>query len=274
MPGDESYRRSGFFDLFAERHALAQLLVGGKVVLDTCAGTAWGTREFFLPKASLVVATDRSLEALTHYGFRDISAVVCDALSLSWRAERFDLVVALESIEHLAREDGSLYVAEMGRVVKRDGVVVGSTPICPHDGLIPFFREQNPYHLYAYTHRELATKLNAVFAETFIAPRWNETNPYWIFMAAHTPGRLHKADAEAFIRAVRSDTPEKRAIRVQWLRVWSDELDRRGQRVAAREVLARARGESPRDPGVWKAFVRLHVPRRLWQGMRQLAGRC
>lgn len=274
LPNDEGYRQSGWYDLFVERHTLAALLVPDKDVLDTCCGMGGGTQEHFA-RAHLAVGVDRSLEALGRYSReeRRYHPLCADMLSLPLAAGTFDVVVALESVEHFRREEAERYVQEMVRVLKPAGVMVGTTPICPDPGLVPFFREQNPYHLHSYTRLDLTKLLQSHLPAVVLVPRYNPLSPYWVFVAAASPGRLHEADVQTLLAQAGRETPAARQAKVAIMQQWGNELYRRGRRDAALRTLWMVCKSNPRNVQLWKSVVLSLLPPSMRERLRQLRGK-
>ncbi len=97
--------------------------------LDIGCGKCFGGR--LLTKACTVVNYDLGLEPLIwgqrHFGRR--GKFVCgDAIELPFRDETFDLITALEVVEHVAPETTHEFFKGIRRVIKKGGRVVISTP--------------------------------------------------------------------------------------------------------------------------------------------------
>lgn len=184
-PTDEKYRNSDCYTSFIERHNFANKIVTGLRVLDTCCGTAYGTYHFINPNSSWTCGVDYSLESLQYYEYQKkaLPLVQMDALQLALPKESFDIVLSLESIEHFSEQDGKMYVEEMYRVLKPGGVLMGSTPLCMDDCLMPVLQAQNEFHPYLYTQHALDTLLKQYFVKLDIYEIFNETSPYFIFLA-------------------------------------------------------------------------------------------
>jgi SAM-dependent methyltransferase len=120
----------------------------GARVLDVACGTGYGAAFLSDRGARSVVAVDISLEALRFARARYAVSVVCaDALRLPLASGFFDVVVSLETIEHLS--DAASFVAEVSRVIVPGGSLLLSTPNAHlSDGT-------NPHHLREFTLEEL-----------------------------------------------------------------------------------------------------------------------
>jgi SAM-dependent methyltransferase len=117
-------------------------------VLDVACGTGYGTRMLRHRGARWVVPVDVSLEALRFARARyAVSGVCADALRLPLASGSFDVVVSLETLEHVPDAEG--FVAEISRVLAPGGSLVLSTPNAQlSDGT-------NPHHLREFTLEEI-----------------------------------------------------------------------------------------------------------------------
>ena len=133
----------GIVALHLKRYEFAQPYCVGKRVLDAGCGVGYGSA-FLGETASSVVGVDVSGEAIDYararYGAGNVEFAVGDLQRLEHGDSAFDAVVAFEVIEHLPHPER--FVAEAGRVLKPDGVLVVSTPRADrgHD------RPDNPFH--------------------------------------------------------------------------------------------------------------------------------
>src|SRR3954447_22162510 len=96
-------------------------------VLDLGCGTGYGSAILAAGGARGVVGVDRSPSAIAHAAAQHPGRyVIADAGALPFADAAFDLVVALELIEHLVRPE--VLVGEMRRVLAADGTAIVSTP--------------------------------------------------------------------------------------------------------------------------------------------------
>ncbi len=260
LPTDETYRSSGYYTLFVERHELAQQVISGRRVLDTCCGTGWGTYHFFASEATWVCGMDRSYEALHHYEFHKngLPLAQMDALRLAFTDDSFDVVLALESIEHFTVQNGKRYVAELCRVTRPGGVLLGTTPLCADVSLIPVFQAWNQFHLYVYTREALYRFLRQFFIDIDIYEMYNETCPYFAFIAVK-PGAapLDTADLRRELARPQSDL---RSLEAFHYSRWSQALAHLNDRKKARCLAARAFLKTPSNLSILKAVVMLWLP--------------
>lgn len=106
-------------------HLLRELQVEGRQVLEI--GASFGTLSRKIAAFADCAALDQSLEALRAGGYP--RAVCGDATRLPFQDESFDMVVALDVLEHL--EDDRACVSEAFRVLRPRGHALFFVPACP-----------------------------------------------------------------------------------------------------------------------------------------------
>jgi ubiquinone/menaquinone biosynthesis C-methylase UbiE len=185
-PTDERWKASPWTDLLKHRYYISSLYCKKKMVLDSCCGTGWGTVEYIVPFARFTVGFDLFKSATeTYKQFDNYCFGVMDAINFGLKDNNFDVVLALDSIEHLAEEDGIKYLAEINRVCKKDGLVIGTTPLVIDNCLIPKYLELNEYHLCMYTRRRLKKVLRKIFSSIAIYEIYNKVSPYFLFICGN-----------------------------------------------------------------------------------------
>lgn len=153
-------------DLFNEhmaRYAYARQFCLGKRVLDTGSGVGYGSHHL-ATAAAAVVGIDNDPQtveyARAHFSGANTAYLVADCHRLPFEAATFDVVTSFELIEHLA--DAKLYLAEVRRVLKPDGIFVVSTPnrtiYAEHRG-----GEANPFHIREWDCDEFSNLLKDYF---------------------------------------------------------------------------------------------------------------
>lgn len=112
------------------RYIFAAQFVKGKAVLDIACGSGYGARYLLNKGAKMVVGGDKSEEAIEyarhHYQKDGLSFLRCDAQQMLFRDNSFDIIVSLETIEHLERYED--FLKECKRVLKDGGIFICSTP--------------------------------------------------------------------------------------------------------------------------------------------------
>ncbi len=147
------------------RYLWAAQLVGGLRVLDVGCGEGFGAA-ILGQRAASVVGVDIDERTVEHARLNYASPTIsfrCDsATDLSaLDAQSFGAVVAFEVIEHLDEQE--LMLAEIARVLDKDGLLILSTPdrLLYSDGASP----RNPFHRRELSQGELAELLKARFAQ-------------------------------------------------------------------------------------------------------------
>lgn len=140
------------------RYSFLKSFVKGCRVLDISCGQGYGSIILQKMGAASVVGVDISkknikqaksvkLDCLVK-GFlrpeqaQNVSFINADGEDLPFQNDEFDLVVSLETVEHV--DHPKVFLGELRRVCKREGKIVLS---CPNDQYINILRpEGNPYH--------------------------------------------------------------------------------------------------------------------------------
>lgn len=124
-------------------------------VLDAACGTGYGAYLIAKEvKPKHITAIDRSAEAIAqgkeYFYDRKISYLVQDINGLNeFPDEAFDVICALEILEHLEKE--SAFLETLYKLLTRNGVLIISTP---NQDVLPFAKEQFPFHTRHYTSEE------------------------------------------------------------------------------------------------------------------------
>lgn len=121
-----------------------------RTILDIACGAGYGTR-LIASTAKKVWGVDYSTEAIDyakdHYSATNIKYLVGDAHNIPLDNESVDVVVSLETIEHLKNPEK--FIKEVKRVLKKGGKFVVSTPNDDE------FIEGNKFHLHEFDLKEL-----------------------------------------------------------------------------------------------------------------------
>jgi ubiquinone/menaquinone biosynthesis C-methylase UbiE len=150
-------------------------------VLDVACGSGYGSSLLWAEgKARQVIGADVSIEALecaTRFRVPGrVEFALAKAESLPFPDSEFDVVVSMETFEHLAHPKE--FLRELRRVLRPGGPVVVSTPLNNSPGRL---RPQNPYHIREYSTEEFAGLLQAVFSEMQLCSQVSEFvyEPLW-----------------------------------------------------------------------------------------------
>jgi len=142
------------------RFAFASKFVKGATVLDCACGTGVGSRLFSDSHAKKVVSLDLSDAALIstadRCGGRRVFLARANAMVLPIRDESVDVVVSLETFEHLPEPER--FLDEARRVLVPGGLLVCSTPdrTVYSPGHQPSSIPWNRFHAREYSHAEFA----------------------------------------------------------------------------------------------------------------------
>jgi len=119
----------GIVAIHLKRYEFARRFCEGRDVLDAGCGVGYGSA-YLAATARRVVGVDVDAEAIAYarerYAAANVEFVQADVTTLPFDAATFDVACAFEAIEHVAEPER--LVAELRRVLRRDGVCVLSTP--------------------------------------------------------------------------------------------------------------------------------------------------
>ncbi len=237
-----SFDEAGSYDgleaaIHLARYAFARPLCEGKAVLDMACGEGYGSRLLADWGARQVVGVDVSSEAVENaerrFGSAQVqyrTAAAQDLVDLFPPAS-FDLIVSLETIEHVPDPVGLL--EGFRRLLVPGGILVIS---CPNDWwYYPTDRESNPFHLRKYTFEEFREQSERVLGPS---KGWYLGGPMAGFCNTRMDGLLQAeaGDSQAtMLRALGTAAafaiPSEVALGVQsknasyFVGVWGDDLD-------------------------------------------------
>jgi ubiquinone/menaquinone biosynthesis C-methylase UbiE len=133
-----------------------------KVVLDVGSGEGYGPN-LLAEKAAKVTAIDNSLEAVEHaqrtYSKDNLEYTMMDATQLEFGDDSFDLVVAIESIEHLT--DYKKFLDKVCRILKNTGLFILTTPHVRKPS--PDHKPGSHYHYKEFSSLEFNEELKEYF---------------------------------------------------------------------------------------------------------------
>ncbi len=137
--------KTKYYYVFIERYKFGKKYTKGKIILDVPCGSGWGTS--LIDNANEVYGVDISLDAIqyarSHFKGIFSQGSMCKLL---FEDNKFDVALCFEGMEHITKEEGVIFINEIKRVVKRDGLIVGSVPILNKNGE----DTDNPYHKFEY----------------------------------------------------------------------------------------------------------------------------
>ena len=175
-PDDPEWMNHPWRKVFNERTEFVKSFCKDAVVLDAGCGVGWST-ERIANVAKRIIAVDLCKDALKiarnrHAGYNIIYKQM-NVLSIEIPDNSVDVAVSLEVIEHFDKKDVIKYLSEINRVLKSDGIIVGSTPLIHsffNARLVPFGIDQKG-HKILYTKRGLAKLLKSYFKNVAVFPK-------------------------------------------------------------------------------------------------------
>lgn len=133
------------------RYMVAQCLVEGKTVLDAACGTGYGSA-LFAENAQSVVGIDIAPDAVEfceqNYQAENLHFQTMSVCNMQFPDEQFDIVVSFETFEHLHAEDQVIFLREIKRVLKENGILMISAPNVKVLRDVVEWEHVNPYHLH------------------------------------------------------------------------------------------------------------------------------
>lgn len=146
------------------RYVLASKFTNNKVVLDIASGTGYGTK--LLSEGALsVVGVDVDRNAISYarenYSANNIDYKIGNGTTIPCESSQFDVVVSMETIEHIEDQDG--FLEEIKRVLKPGGLLILSTP---NDKVSP---KGNHYHVREHTKSSLSALMKEHFKHIKLA---------------------------------------------------------------------------------------------------------
>ncbi|RAS54435.1 methyltransferase family protein [Vibrio diazotrophicus] len=85
-----------------------------------------------------------------------------------------DTFISMETLEHLEESNVALALCEIKRVLKNDGVFIGSVPIDQHDEKCKSVYGESPYHITRFNYDKLQTLLTSEFDNVYIGKMTRE----------------------------------------------------------------------------------------------------
>ncbi|URZ07870.1 methyltransferase domain-containing protein [Clostridium felsineum] len=131
-------------------------------ILEAASGFGYGAA-YFKDKCKKVYALDlspRNIEfSKAAYDFENINFIEGDVTKLPFEDNKFDVYTSFETLEHLPIESIKAYFREAIRVLKKEGVMIISTPNGEvRKGI------NNPFHVKEYNYNEFSKMLSNYFS--------------------------------------------------------------------------------------------------------------
>jgi GT2 family glycosyltransferase/ubiquinone/menaquinone biosynthesis C-methylase UbiE len=114
------------------RYLYTTRFVKDKVVLDIACGEGYGSFLLSTSNAKKVIGVDIDEEAVKNarnsYKNNDLEFVNGDVTSIPIESNKIDVIISFETIEHINEHQQKLFLLEIARVLKPDGILIISTP--------------------------------------------------------------------------------------------------------------------------------------------------
>lgn len=158
LPREKHFQKNEWWKKMLLRYGLAMHFSKGKDILETCSGLGWGA--YLLDGVSkTVTCIDIDKESINLskqlWGTNKTEYINGSVLKIPVKDNKYDVVTAMESIEHFKLEDIKIYLSEIYRVLKRGGFLIGSSAFPDTKEEARVLCSKNRYHLYICTKREI-----------------------------------------------------------------------------------------------------------------------
>lgn len=161
LPGDEKFRKNNWWRVMLLRYGLAMYYSKGKCVIDTCSGLSWGS--YLLEGVTTGVTCldiDKKCVSIAKGIWKNNVDYVCaSVLEMPIYSDTFDVATAMESIEHFPKDDIEKYLAEIYRVLKPNGILIGSSSFPDTVEEAQQLCMRNNYHKHVCTKEEIESIL-------------------------------------------------------------------------------------------------------------------
>ena len=154
------------------RYQAALPFVEKKTVLDIACGSGYGAN-MLASKAKMVYGVDIDTATVTYaneqYGDKNIEFISGEATKIPLDDNSVDVVITFETIEHV--KNYKLFLSEIDRILKKDGLLLISTPNSLE------FTKGNHFHLHEFQYKELidVVKPHFEYIESYFQGTWKTT---------------------------------------------------------------------------------------------------
>ena len=177
LPSEPRFFSTGYHRMMLGRYLFAgSQFCRGMDVLDSCSGLGWGS---FLTAhyAARVTAFDIDAEVVAFceraWPAENIRWVCGDALSPRFLdTECFDVVLAMETVEHFEEIDAERYVSLVEQRLKTGGVFIGTSTFPQTREEAREIAARNPHHPHIFTAGEFQDLLRRHFSRAAIVGGW------------------------------------------------------------------------------------------------------
>lgn len=141
------------------RYIFAGQFIKNKIVLDIACGSGYGGYYLLNNGAKEVIGVDNSGDAVSYarykYHKKNLFFLKGDAENLAFPNNKFDVIVSMETIEHL--RNPQKFIKEIKRVLKQGGLLIISTP----NALV--YPKGNTFHIKEFTPEKYKIMLKKYF---------------------------------------------------------------------------------------------------------------
>ena len=131
------------------RYLYASYFVENKIVLDIASGEGYGTFLLSSAKARKVFGVDIASEAVQNaretYKNANLEFINGSIASIPLASDSIDVLISFETIEHVDQANQQMFLNEIERVLKPDGILIISTPNKLTYSDIPYYK--NEFHI-------------------------------------------------------------------------------------------------------------------------------
>lgn len=175
LPGDPRWHATGHDRTMIGRYLVAAQVARGRRVLDACCGLGWG--------AALLSSTAREVHAFDRNPAALAFAHAAWGTGVHWHeadalkpyasfAGRFDVVAAMEILEHFPYQDGLRLLKNLAAALRPSGTLIGTTWLSPTRAIADAKDRDNPFHLHMWTFAELHSALAEHFGDQIDLNEW------------------------------------------------------------------------------------------------------
>jgi len=140
----------------------SKFLTSSSIVLDCACGSGYGSN-ILAKKAKEVIGVDmhpNTIEfASQTYLKSNISFICSDLFDLDLEENSFDLIVSLETLEHILEQE--TWLKKINTLLKKDGTAIISSPMLRYRNGKPYIT--NPYHISELPKKELLNLISKNF---------------------------------------------------------------------------------------------------------------
>jgi len=162
----DTYDIVDYLELTARYRFANGFVKNGSVGLDIACGAGYGTDILIRENNARFYGVDRSEEAICyakdHYPDKRLEFVKADIEGTGFGPASFDIIVSFETIEHLEKEKGEVFLDILYDLLKPGGTLLIS---CPNKDTYPAVYDINPYHKYEYSYEEILRAIRRNFAD-------------------------------------------------------------------------------------------------------------